>query len=220
MSPAGSRAGCRGYPWSAPRSPWPRARVPRRLRTALGSGAELVVQMDPGLGHDPADIIRLIEAAGEADVAIASRWVDGASTGRRAALGRWMERRGSAYLRTRLGVQTRDLLSGLVVLPGGSAGRPDSAVDAAQRRATQPGADLRRRAGGPRRGRDPGADGRAREHARPAARAHCRGRWCVSGSARRLRRSRGAADESPVQGRGGRFARRPGPPASTRIGVD
>lgn len=80
---------------------------------ALELGAELVIQMDADLSHDPADIPRLIEAVrGGADLALGSRYVDGgdvADWGRgRRAISRW----GSSYARLLLGLDIRDLTGG------------------------------------------------------------------------------------------------------------
>lgn len=47
------------------------------MRTALGLGATHVCQMDADFSHDPADVPRLLAAAGEADLAIGSRYVAG-----------------------------------------------------------------------------------------------------------------------------------------------
>jgi cellulose synthase (UDP-forming) len=84
------------------------------FEAALQGGAELVVQMDADLSHDPADIVRLIEAADHADVVIGSRHVGGAESKDRQAFGRWMRRRGANYMRAQLGVEARDVTSGLV----------------------------------------------------------------------------------------------------------
>src|SRR5438874_13132906 len=47
------------------------------FRQALASGADLVLEMDCDFSHDPADVPRLVAAAGGADVVIGSRYVDG-----------------------------------------------------------------------------------------------------------------------------------------------
>ena len=44
---------------------------------ALEGGAELVMQMDSDFSHDPADLPRLIAAAGAADLVLGSRYVPG-----------------------------------------------------------------------------------------------------------------------------------------------
>jgi dolichol-phosphate mannosyltransferase len=86
------------------------------FRRALDGGAELVAQMDADFSHDPADVPRLLAAAGEADLVLGSRYVDGGGVsddwgpGRRA-----ISRRGSAYARAILGVQIADLTGGFKV---------------------------------------------------------------------------------------------------------
>jgi dolichol-phosphate mannosyltransferase len=47
------------------------------MRAALGSDATHICQMDADFSHDPADLVRLIAAAGDADLAIGSRYVPG-----------------------------------------------------------------------------------------------------------------------------------------------
>jgi dolichol-phosphate mannosyltransferase len=47
------------------------------FRIALERGAELVLEMDCDFSHDPADVPRLIAAAGEADLVLGSRYVRG-----------------------------------------------------------------------------------------------------------------------------------------------
>lgn len=79
---------------------------------ALRRGADLVVQMDADLSHDPAELPSLIEAAADADLVVGSRYVDGGQIldwgpGRR-AISRW----GSVYARGVLGLAVRDLTSG------------------------------------------------------------------------------------------------------------
>jgi dolichol-phosphate mannosyltransferase len=44
---------------------------------ALDHGAEVIVQMDADLSHDPADVPRLVEKLSEFDVAVGSRYVAG-----------------------------------------------------------------------------------------------------------------------------------------------
>src|SRR3989304_2505575 len=50
------------------------------FREAVRLGAELVIQMDCDLSHDPAALPLLVEAAEEADVVIGSRYVAGGRT--------------------------------------------------------------------------------------------------------------------------------------------
>jgi dolichol-phosphate mannosyltransferase len=74
------------------------------FRWGLERGYEALVEMDADLSHDPADIPRLLEALGDADLAIGSRYVEGGRvrdwTRRRRALSfgaNWMVRRLLGY---------------------------------------------------------------------------------------------------------------------------
>jgi dolichol-phosphate mannosyltransferase len=80
---------------------------------ALEAGADLVLEMDADLSHDPADIARLIAAidAG-ADVALGSRYVSGGSVVQWGPLRRFVSRGGCLYARLVLGLQIRDLTGG------------------------------------------------------------------------------------------------------------
>ncbi|MGH2963526.1 MAG: polyprenol monophosphomannose synthase [Solirubrobacterales bacterium] len=82
------------------------------FRAALAGGAELVVQMDADLSHDPAELPRLLAAAGEADLVIGSRYVPGGRVTDwgpgRLAISRW----GSRYARAVLGLAIHDMTSG------------------------------------------------------------------------------------------------------------
>lgn len=82
------------------------------FRRVLAAGAGRVVQMDADFSHDPSDVPRLIGATSEADLAIGSRYVPGGRIldwgPRRKAISRW----GSAYARTVLGLEVRDMTSG------------------------------------------------------------------------------------------------------------
>ena len=81
--------------------------------TALAAGAELVVEMDADLSHDPADLPRLLQPARDgADLVLGSRYLPGGGVEdwglKRRALSRW----GSGYARHVLGVGVRDLTGG------------------------------------------------------------------------------------------------------------
>jgi dolichol-phosphate mannosyltransferase len=85
------------------------------FRQALAGGAELIVQMDADLSHDPAELPRLLRAAERADLVVGSRYVPGGritdwGPGRR-AISRW----GSRYARTVLGIPVHDLTGGFKV---------------------------------------------------------------------------------------------------------
>jgi dolichol-phosphate mannosyltransferase len=82
------------------------------FRTALGLGADYVVQMDADYSHNPRDIPRLVEAAGEADLVIGSRYVKGGSTSGWPLRRRLISRTASLVVRLLLGLPIRDCTGG------------------------------------------------------------------------------------------------------------
>jgi dolichol-phosphate mannosyltransferase len=85
------------------------------FRRALDGGAGLVAQMDADFSHDPADLPRLLAAADDADLVIGSRYVEGGGVAHWGAGRRAISRWGSAYARTMLGIEVRDLTGGFKV---------------------------------------------------------------------------------------------------------
>jgi dolichol-phosphate mannosyltransferase len=80
---------------------------------ALEAGADVIVQMDADLSHDPADIGRLVAAVDAgADVAIGSRYVAGGSVAHWGLVRRLISRAGCLYARIVLGLPIRDLTGG------------------------------------------------------------------------------------------------------------
>jgi dolichol-phosphate mannosyltransferase len=79
---------------------------------ALRAGADLIVQMDADFSHDPSAIPGLVAAAGDADVAIGSRYVAGGSIPEWSVVRRLVSRLGCRYARTVLHVPVRDLTGG------------------------------------------------------------------------------------------------------------
>jgi dolichol-phosphate mannosyltransferase len=79
---------------------------------ALAEGAELILEMDSDFSHDPADLPRLIAAAGAADLVLGSRYVPGGGVEDWGVVRRALSRGGSAYARLLLGVPVRDLTGG------------------------------------------------------------------------------------------------------------
>jgi dolichol-phosphate mannosyltransferase len=79
---------------------------------ALEAGADLILQMDCDFSHDPADLPRLIAAAGAADVVLGSRYVPGGGVENWAVRRRIQSRGGCLYARLILGVPVRDLTGG------------------------------------------------------------------------------------------------------------
>lgn len=82
------------------------------FQAALEGGADLVVQMDADFSHDPADLPRLLAAAGDADLVVGSRYVAGGAVADWGAVRRAISRAGSLYARGVLGVPVHDLTSG------------------------------------------------------------------------------------------------------------
>jgi dolichol-phosphate mannosyltransferase len=79
---------------------------------ALENGAELIMEMDADFSHDPADIPRLIAAAGAADLVLGSRYVPGGGVTNWGIVRRAISWGGCAYARILLGVPVRDLTGG------------------------------------------------------------------------------------------------------------
>jgi dolichol-phosphate mannosyltransferase len=79
---------------------------------ALAEGAELVIEMDADLSHDPADLPRLIAAAGEADLVLGSRYAPGGGIENWGLERHVLSRAGCSYARRVLGVDVRDLTGG------------------------------------------------------------------------------------------------------------
>jgi dolichol-phosphate mannosyltransferase len=79
---------------------------------ALANGADLVLEMDSDFSHDPADLPRLLAAAGAADLVLGSRYVPGGGVTNWGAVRRAVSWAGCAYARLVLGVPVRDLTGG------------------------------------------------------------------------------------------------------------
>jgi len=82
------------------------------FRRALAEGAELVVEIDCDFSHDPTDVPRLLAAAGEADVALGSRYVAGGGVRNWGLARRAISAAGSLYARVVLGMSVRDPTGG------------------------------------------------------------------------------------------------------------
>ena len=82
------------------------------FEVALSEGADLVLEMDSDFSHDPADLPRLIAAAGAADLVLGSRYVPGGGVEDWGFVRRALSRGGSTYARLLLGVPVRDLTGG------------------------------------------------------------------------------------------------------------
>ena len=80
---------------------------------ALASGAEIVVQMDADLSHDPQYLIELLSAVrAGADAAIGSRYVPGGECVDWPRLRRFLSRWGNRYAAGMLGLAVNDATSG------------------------------------------------------------------------------------------------------------
>jgi dolichol-phosphate mannosyltransferase len=79
---------------------------------ALAHGAALVMEMDSDFSHDPADLERLLDAAGAADLVLGSRYVAGGGVSDWGRVRRLVSRGGSWYARRVLGLEVRDLTGG------------------------------------------------------------------------------------------------------------
>jgi dolichol-phosphate mannosyltransferase len=82
------------------------------FKHVLARGADLVLQMDSDFSHDPADLGRLIEAGGRADLVLGSRYVPEGGVQDWSLVRRAISRGGSAYARRVLGIEVRDLTGG------------------------------------------------------------------------------------------------------------
>ena len=79
---------------------------------ALDSGYQVIVQMDADGSHPPERLPALIEAVGDADVAIGSRYVPGGSVENWSWSRRLISGAGNAYVRAVLGIPVRDITAG------------------------------------------------------------------------------------------------------------
>jgi dolichol-phosphate mannosyltransferase len=81
-------------------------------RVALDRGADLVIEMDADLSHDPRDLPRLVAAAASHDVVLGSRFVPGGSDSDRALWRRVLTLAANFYIRVMFGIAVRDANSG------------------------------------------------------------------------------------------------------------
>ena len=82
------------------------------FRHALAAGAELLLEMDSDFSHDPADLPRLIAAAGDADLVLGSRYVEGGGVTDWGRARRLISRAGSVYAKLVLHIPVNDLTGG------------------------------------------------------------------------------------------------------------
>ncbi len=79
---------------------------------AVTQGADLIIEMDGDLSHDPRFIPRLIEQSNVYDVVIGSRYIAGGKDLRSSAFRRWVSRISNWYSRKLLGLNILDCNSG------------------------------------------------------------------------------------------------------------
>ncbi len=79
---------------------------------ALREGAGNVLEMDSDFSHDPGDLARIMHAAGDADLVLGSRYVQGGGVVDWAAWRRLLSRGGCLYARAVLGLRQQDLTGG------------------------------------------------------------------------------------------------------------
>jgi dolichol-phosphate mannosyltransferase len=79
---------------------------------ALARDYGLVLEMDCDFSHDPKYLPGMLAAAGEADLVLGSRYVEGGGTVNWGWLRKLISRGGSLYARTILGLTVRDLTGG------------------------------------------------------------------------------------------------------------
>ena len=82
------------------------------LERAVEEGAELVLQMDADLSHDPCYIPSMIEAAAEADLVLGSRYIDGISVVRWSLRRLMLSSAANSYVRLLAGLRVRDCTTG------------------------------------------------------------------------------------------------------------
>ena len=83
------------------------------LRAAIDGGADICVQMDADLSHDPSSLTALVSNVEHgADLAIGSRYVPGGITENWPARRRWLSRWGNRYAAIVLGLAVNDATAG------------------------------------------------------------------------------------------------------------
>jgi dolichol-phosphate mannosyltransferase len=83
------------------------------FRHALQNGAAYVLEMDSDFSHDPADLVRLLQAIDDgADLALGSRYVPGGGVEDWGLLRRFISEGGSTYARLVLSLRVHDLTGG------------------------------------------------------------------------------------------------------------
>lgn len=79
---------------------------------AMEDGADIIVEMDADFSHQPSSVPSLLQAIGDADVAIGSRLVKGGRDQDRGLFRQLLTRAANTYARILLGVRVGDMNSG------------------------------------------------------------------------------------------------------------
>lgn len=82
------------------------------MRRALEDGAEVIVQMDADLSHQPGHLPHMIEKLDDADVVIGSRYIPGGGTRNWGLPRRMLSRSANVFARTLLNLPPHDCTSG------------------------------------------------------------------------------------------------------------
>lgn len=83
------------------------------FKQAIERGADLIVQMDADLSHDPVVLLSMVNQLPECDVVVGSRYIEGGSLDRQWPLWRkFLSGFGNFYARTILGMSLNDMTSG------------------------------------------------------------------------------------------------------------
>jgi dolichol-phosphate mannosyltransferase len=85
------------------------------LRWGLDRGYDALGEMDADGSHDPADVPRLLDALGNADLVIGSRYVPGGAVRNWPLRRRALSRAGNVYVRTMTNLPVRDATAGFRV---------------------------------------------------------------------------------------------------------
>jgi dolichol-phosphate mannosyltransferase len=82
------------------------------FRVALDAGYDVIGEMDADGSHQPEQLHRLLEAAGNADLVIGSRWIPGGSIVNWPKSREALSRGGNVYVRLLLGIPVHDATAG------------------------------------------------------------------------------------------------------------
>jgi dolichol-phosphate mannosyltransferase len=98
------------------------------FRWGLERGYWALVEMDADLSHDPADVLRLLDALKDSDLAIGSRYVPGGQVENWSSLRKLLSRYANNYARFWLGYDVRDSTAGFRAYRAPALGAVDLAT--------------------------------------------------------------------------------------------